>query len=323
MAGGNGGSDNAGGTDGNAGASSVEPFVCPDTIEPSGYCFADVTAGEAGYQTPPEAIGPIGGAPAGQLLESTLASPAYGETFPYAVYIPAQYDGSTPATLTMVQDMVHYLSRTEATFNTTQVLDNLIHAGEIPVTIAVFHEPATCTIPQGQPQSYCRDVVYNRASSAYAEFVVNELIPHVVTTHGVSISDDPSKWLSVGFSAGGAAALGLAFHRPDKFQRVITHSGSFVPAATRIGDATGSEIYISGLDAAEPRPLRVTLSGSPNDLSNEFGNWLMVNQSMARILDDKGNHYRFTVGDGVHYPPLQGAAVFPDDLRFIWADLVE
>jgi enterochelin esterase family protein len=249
-----------------------------------------------------------------------FASAAYGQQFPYAVYIPAQYDGATPAALMMVQDLVHYLSRTEATFETPQVLDNLIHAGDIPVTIAVFHEPAACTIPAGQPVSYCRDLVYNRASADYAEFVVNELIPHVVATHGLSITSDPSGWLSVGYSAGGAAALGLAYHRPDKFQRVITHNGSFVPVATRIGDLTGSEAYISGLATSEVRPLRITLSTGPNDNNTEFGNWLLVNTDLARVLDDKGYHYRFTIGDGGHYPPLQTAAMFPDDLRFIWAD---
>ena len=46
------------------------------------------------------------------------------------VYVPAQYDGSEPACLFVCQDGIKYES--------TTVFDNLIHKGDMPVTIGVF-----------------------------------------------------------------------------------------------------------------------------------------------------------------------------------------
>ena len=56
------------------------------------------------------------------------------------IYVPAQYDGETPAALMVFQDGANYLDET-LKVRAPIVFDNLIHAGEMPVTIGIFVEP--------------------------------------------------------------------------------------------------------------------------------------------------------------------------------------
>ena len=56
------------------------------------------------------------------------------------IYVPAQYDGETPAALMVFQDGGNYL-REDGPVRVPVVFDNLIHAGEMPVTIGVFVNP--------------------------------------------------------------------------------------------------------------------------------------------------------------------------------------
>src|SRR6185295_13066858 len=68
-----------------------------------------------------------------------------GAVFPearrdYWVYVPQQYDPSTPAAVMVFQDGHAYLSE-EGAFRVPVVFDNLIHAGAMPITIGVFISP--------------------------------------------------------------------------------------------------------------------------------------------------------------------------------------
>src|SRR5262245_6327582 len=58
----------------------------------------------------------------------------------YWIYVPAQYDGSTPAALMVFQDGHAYVNE-EQDFRVPVVFDNLIAKGEMPVTIGVFVDP--------------------------------------------------------------------------------------------------------------------------------------------------------------------------------------
>src|SRR3954454_18217071 len=55
-------------------------------------------------------------------------------------YVPAQYDGTPPAALMVFQDGHAYVS-TNGQMRVPIVFDNLIHRGEMPVTIAIFVNP--------------------------------------------------------------------------------------------------------------------------------------------------------------------------------------
>ena len=58
----------------------------------------------------------------------------------YWVYVPAQYDGSHPACVLVVQDGL----KKAKNWHLIPVLDNLIHGKEIPVTIGIFIDPRNC-----------------------------------------------------------------------------------------------------------------------------------------------------------------------------------
>lgn len=68
-------------------------------------------------------------------------STAYpGTSRTVGVYVPSQYDPTEPASLMVFQDGQFYLDP-EGEIRGAIVLDNLIHRGDIPVTIGVFVDP--------------------------------------------------------------------------------------------------------------------------------------------------------------------------------------
>jgi len=58
----------------------------------------------------------------------------------YWVYVPAQYDASSPAAVTVFQDGHAYVGD-HGQFRAPIVMDNLIAAGDMPVTIGIFIDP--------------------------------------------------------------------------------------------------------------------------------------------------------------------------------------
>src|SRR5256885_1944840 len=93
----------------------------------------------------PERFGPRGdskeqeGVPRGKLHDmGTWKSKVFdGTERRWWVYVPAQYDGKTPACVMVFQDGQWYKDA-KSDFRVPAVFDNLIHKGEMPVTIAVF-----------------------------------------------------------------------------------------------------------------------------------------------------------------------------------------
>src|SRR5919198_4233735 len=85
---------------------------------------------------------PQPGVPRGTVLEQALAE---SRVFPgtkrrYWVYVPAQCEASEPASLMVFQDGRLNLDP-EGEVRAAIVMDNLIHRGEMPVTIGVFVDP--------------------------------------------------------------------------------------------------------------------------------------------------------------------------------------
>jgi hypothetical protein len=60
----------------------------------------------------------------------------------YWVYLPAQYTASEPASLMVFQDGHAYVDR-EGDMRVPVVFDNLIHQGEMPVTVVSLSTPAS------------------------------------------------------------------------------------------------------------------------------------------------------------------------------------
>ena len=93
------------------------------------------------YMHGPDSL-PQEGVPKGKVTHYTWnQSTVYpGTTRDYWVYVPAQYDGSEPACVMVFQDGKWYVNP-EADFRVPTVFDNLIHQGDMPVTIGIFINP--------------------------------------------------------------------------------------------------------------------------------------------------------------------------------------
>lgn len=80
--------------------------------------------------------------PVGETVEfEWRASVVYpGTSRKFWVHVPAQYDPAKPASLIVFQDGQWYLDP-EGEIRGGVVLDNLVHHGDLPVTIGVFVDP--------------------------------------------------------------------------------------------------------------------------------------------------------------------------------------
>lgn len=232
------------------------------------------------------------------------------------VYVPAQYDGETPAALMVFQDGATYLDDTGA-IRVPVVFDNLIHAGDMPVTIGVFINPGRFTgdpeDPSGSPYSARnRSSEYDTLSDQYSRFLLEEIIPEVRKTY--RITDDPDGWAIGGISSGGICAFTVAWERPDTFRKVVSHVGSFT-------NIRGGHVYPDLVRRSAPKPIRVFLQDGTQDLNLRFGNWWLSNQQMANSLAFAGYDFKTAWGEGGHNLE-HGGAIFPDTMRWLWRDYV-
>ena len=271
--------------------------------------FARAITVDEPYRPGPDAQ-PQPGVPAGRLdahrHRGTRVYPGVERGF--QVYVPAQYDATRPAGLLVFQDGAGYLG---AGTNARTVLDNLIHARQMPVTIAVFVEPGEqgpgLPIYGGASN---RSVEYDSPDGAYARFLADELLPAAL--EGLNVSADPRDRAICGISSGGQCAFAAAWHRPDQFSKVISHIGSFV-------DIRGGHDWPNRIRKEARKPLRVFLQDGDADLDIVYGHWFHANQQMAAALAYAGYDHQFVVGSGGH-SIKHGGALLPDALRWSWRD---
>ncbi len=230
------------------------------------------------------------------------------------IYVPAQYDGTKDAALMVFQDGHAYV-RERGEFRTPVVLDNLIHKGEMPVTIGLFVDPGHTTPelpkkPNWEPKAQNRSVEYDTLSADYADFIVSELLPEVRKNY--RITDDPEGRAIGGISSGGICAFTAAWERPDQFRKVLSQVGSFT-------NIRGGDAYPGIIRKAEKRPIRVFLQDGSHDLNNDHGNWWLGNLQMESALKYRDYDYKFVPGEGAHNGN-HGGAILPDSLRWLWRD---
>jgi len=229
----------------------------------------------------------------------------------YSVYVPAQYDGTRPAALMVFQDG-HAFDSLRGNYRVPIVFDNLIAAGDMPVTVAVMVDPGhTDELPKNRgwvPRPENRSVEYDSVNADYAKFLLTEILPAVEQDY--RITANPELRAICGDSSGGICALSVAWFRPDKFRKVQSHIGSFV-------NIRGGHDYPTMIRKSDAKPLRVFLQDGENDLDNIHGNWPLANQQMSKALAFKNYDYKFVFGTGAHNGKHSGA-IFPDSLRWLW-----
>ncbi len=246
--------------------------------------------------------------PAGETIEFDWNdSAAYpGTTRRFWVHVPAQYDPTAPAALLVFQDADWNLNP-EGSTRGAVVLDNLIHAGDIPVTIGVFVEPG---VFQGADEPKNRNAEYDAFDDGYVTFLLTEIIPEVQARW--SISDDPDAWGICGGSSGGNCAFTAAWMRPDKFRRVYCSKSSFA-------QMPGGNPFPALIPTVSRKPLRIFMEAAHRDLYwNECEyNWLANNLKVAAALAEAGYDFRLVLGDGEHSSNHDGV-LLPDALRWLW-----
>jgi enterochelin esterase-like enzyme len=140
------------------------------------------------------------------------------------IYVPDQYDGQTPAALMIFQDGAAYVNE-NGLIRVPVVFDNLIHKGDMPVTIAVFINPGRFIGDNVEGPARNRSLEYDSMTDVYSRFLLEEIIPEVQKMY--SITSNQEGWAIGGVSSGGICAFTVAWQRPYKFSKVVSHVGSF------------------------------------------------------------------------------------------------
>ena len=253
------------------------------------------------------------GVPKGEVLKFTFAQ---SKIFPgtwreYWIYVPAQYKAEKPACVYVNQDGIQWKAPT--------VFDNLIHKGEMPVTIGVFvmHGKVKSQNPDEALDRFNRSFEYDGLGDAYARFILDEILPEVEkqkTADGrvIRLSRNGNDRAIGGSSSGAVCAFTAAWERPDAFSRVFSAIGTYV-------GLRGADRYPTMIRKYEPKPLRVYLLDGSQDLNIYAGDWWMANQTMLRALTFAGCEVTHQWGEGGHNGK-QGTALFPEAMRFLWKD---
>ena len=225
------------------------------------------------------------------------------------IYVPEQYDGQTPAALMVFQDGAMYVNET-GPIRVPVVFDNLIHRGEMPVTIGVFVNPGHFIGDNLEGPARNRSLEYDSTTDVYSRFLLEEIIPEVQKNY--RITNNPEGWAIGGISSGGICAFTVAWQRPDKFSKVVSHIGSFT-------NIRGGHLYSDLVRQSAVKPIRIFLQDGSNDLNLRPGNWWIANQQLADSLDFAGYDYMTAWGDGGHNFE-HGGAIFPDTMRWLGRD---
>ncbi len=222
--------------------------------------------------------------------------------------MPKQYDAVKPAAVMVFQDGEGYV-REGGNWRVPVVFDNLIHKGDMPVTIGIFVNPGV--VPparEGALPRFNRSVEYDDVSDRYARFLVDEILSEVGKTY--NLTTDPNLRAIGGASSGAIAAFAAAWNRPDAFRRVFSTIGTYV-------GLRGGHQLAPLVRKFEPKPLRVYLQDGTSDLNNYVGNWFLANQELLSSLDMAGYDVAYNWGTGAHNSQ-HGGAILPEALRWLW-----
>ena len=147
----------------------------------------------------------------GRVEKQTIKSAIQKIDRPFSIYTPANYRADGPPNALLILFDGEDLPNDAYPLTT---LNNLIAAGRIPPTVAVF--------VNNVPRRRLVDLV---ASDEFANFMAKELVPWVRSHYNVT--KDPKKTVVTGYSAGGLASAYVALRHPEVFGNVLSRSGAF------------------------------------------------------------------------------------------------
>src|SRR3954451_22351693 len=219
------------------------------------------------------------GSLAGEMLRGSISSPrSYpGTRNAFQVYVPREYNSARPACVLLKLDgLLPY---------DAAVLDQLIAAKQMPVTIAVGLSPGTIWRNETEKRAlrFDRSYEFDSVNDRFPDFVTEELLAAVEkmrTQDGraIVLSKDGNDRAAMGASTGGIGSFTLAWRRPDQFTRVYAEIGTFV-------SMRGGHEYPALIRKTDPKPIRVFLEDGASDAWNPlFGSWFDANLNMDSAL---------------------------------------
>ena len=222
------------------------------------------------------------------------------------VYVPAQYKDGTKAPVLIIHDGAGPLNLVK------NALDNLTISTDpnrkLPAFVAIAVQNGG-----NDGKNSERGLEYDTMSDRLARFIHDEVLPAVLANEEIkaaypkfALTDDPWGRAVEGCSSGAAAALTMAWFRPDWYRRVIAYSGTFVDqqdddAPEEAKFPLGAWEYHSGMkliENSEKKPLRIFTHVSekdlrPNDAEETHHNWVMAGKRTDEALEKKGYDHRF------------------------------
>lgn len=248
------------------------------------------------------------------------------------VYVPAAYRDGTAAPFLIIHDGPGQLGLVR------HALDNLTISKDpqrrLPAFIAIAVENGGNDGKNSQ-----RGLEYDTMSDRLARFINDEVLTAVLTNAAIQAAYPkfaltPNPWgrAVMGCSSGGAAALSMAWFRPDLFRRVIAYSGTFVDqqdddAPEEAQFPLGAWEYHSSMkliEKGEKKPLRIFTHVSENDLrakdrEETYHNWVMAGERTADALQAKGYHHRYVFSKATgHCDKRVFESTLADTLVWLW-----
>jgi enterochelin esterase family protein len=229
-----------------------------------------------------------------------------------AVYVPKQYVPGTAAPFIIGAD-----GPDKALFT---ALDNLIAQHRVPAMIAISIGNGS-----GDAQGSERGLEYDTMSGLYAEWVEKEVLPLVEKNYNVKLTKDPDGRATMGGSSGGSCALIMAWYHPEWYHRVLTYSGTYVNQQWPYSPETPHgawEFHDHLITGSAVKPIRLWMEvGDRDNIStrDNFHDWVLANENMARVLAAKGYHYQFVFARNAgHTDRTVKQQTLPEALEYVW-----
>jgi enterochelin esterase-like enzyme len=229
-----------------------------------------------------------------------------------SVYVPKQYVAGTVAPFLVGADGPDKML--------FPALDNLIAAHKLPAMIAI-------SIGNGgsDAQGSERGLEYDTMSGLYAEFVEKEVLPLVEKQYDVKLTKDPDGRATMGGSSGGSAALEMAWYHTELYHRVLTYSGTYVNQQWPANPETPHgawEFHEHLIPNTPAKPIRIWMEVGDRDnliTRDDFHDWVLANENMAKVLAAKGYHYQFVFARNAgHTDRAVKQQTLPEALEYVW-----
>jgi enterochelin esterase-like enzyme len=228
------------------------------------------------------------------------------------VYVPKQYVAGTAAPFIVGAD-----GPDRSLFT---ALDTLIAQHRVPAMIAI-----SISNGGGDAQGSERGLEYDTMSGLYAEFVEKEVLPLVEKQHNVKLTKDPEGRATMGGSSGGSCALIMAWYHPELYHRVLTYSGTYVNQQWPSNPDTPHgawEFHEHLIPNSAVKPIRLWMEVGDRDnliTRDDFHDWVLANENMAKVLAAKGYHYQFVFARNAgHTDRAVKQQTLPEALEYIW-----